>query len=388
MKPTMPSKTNPEDWVKNKLLILGALISFLGIITGAAESILKFIVIAESNFYLISTLIWLALIILLTQIDFHNVKLFTLKGKRLKIVAIISATVIFLFSIFWKYYELHIRKTKHAEQPSIFLGLAKREPGFFASLSIVSEKEVPFKVEDMQINEEMCSFIESMEEVGTPPRETRTFSFNLKLAEAFKNGSCFGVEGDKPAREVLPILQERLDKIGKSDLKLYITSTDDLSRIIRERGDIFKQIMFSSDEIQSLKQTSPSQYETVKQWILNCIGVKQPVIMFTLLNNSNKDILINKVVYNVSEVADVKGGEAGPVYPLITYNHVLEHKKGLQNKNLNPVLLLKANDRVTFNIRLIPSSKGPGLTWVMKIRFYDSMNRFAETEPLQLIMSK
>ncbi len=203
-----------------------------------------------------------------------------------------------------------------------------------------------------------------------------------------KNGQCFGVQGDEPALKVLPILRERLDKIGKSNLKLYIPSVDGLSRIIRERGDIFQQVMFSSSELQSLKQSNPAQYEVVKDWILNCIGVKQPVIMFTLLNKTNNDLLINKVAYIVSETGQVKGGESGPLYPLITYNHVLQHKKGIQNKNLNPVLLLKAKDRVTFNIRLISASQESGLTWVMKVRLYDSVNSFSETESFQLIMSK
>ncbi|MFT3702547.1 MAG: hypothetical protein QM802_09265 [Agriterribacter sp.] len=383
-----PIQTNPENWTKNKLLIFVALTSLLGIITGAVESILKFLAIAESNFYLIVSLFWVALIIILLQLDFRAFKITTSNPKKIKVIAIIVSTVIFLFSIGWKYYELHIRKTGHAEHPDLLLGFIGLPVPSSINLVNLTQQPSPFIVEDMHVNEDLCSFTQSESVDFTTSQKIQSISFDQQLSAAFKNGSCFGVKGNEPAEQVLPVLRDRLDRIGKANLKLYIRTAADLSRMITERGDIFNQVMFTSAEIHSLKKSNPPQYELLKEWIINCIGIKQPVIVFTLLNKSNKDILINRVIYDVKEVGGIKGGESGPLYPVITYNHVLEHKKGLQTKQLNPTLLLKAKNRVVFNIRMISASSEIGLTWVMKMRFYDSSNRFATTSTFELIMSK
>lgn len=390
--------SNPDEWLKGKLLPIAALLSFLGIVTGLAESILKFVNLAESNFYLFITILWAVFAVIFFQLDFSRLGTSSLQRKRIKIAIFALTTLIFVIGITWKYYELHIRRTGHAEHPTLQLSGLEMHPRFNAELgtnmlaisykSFIPGRQAPFKVEEMNIDEDLCSFVETMDEYNAGLKKIRTFEYNINLNMAFSQGTCFGLYGDEPAKKVLSILRENLDKSGKSGLKNYVSSVGELSRVIKERGDIFNQIMLTSDEIGALKQTSPEKYEIVRDWILHCIGVKQPVISFVLLNSSRKDLLINKVVYDVSDIGQVKGGGSGPLYPVLTYTHDLEHKKGLQIRSLSPPLLLKANDRVAFNIRLVPTTKESGLTWVMKIRFYDSMNQTAETDPFQLIMSK
>jgi len=386
MEENTQSKTSPDEWMKKKLLPIMAITTFLGVIMGAMESISKFLKLAESNFYLLNTLLWLVFLIILVQIDFGKLRIGKLNGRPLKIVSLILTTLIFLFSVSWKYYELHIRKTKPAEQPSINLSETESRYPIIFFASTQSQVDPGFQIEEMYINEKLCSFMETQEIIGS--KKYRQFIFNNKLHDAFLQGKCFGVYGDEPAKKALPILRERLDKMSKSSLKAYINSVQDLSRIIRERGDIFNQIMFSNEELETLKTSNLQQYEVIKDWILNCIGVNQPVITFTLKSTSDEDLLINKVIYDVSFVFQVMGGESGPLYPVITYSHVLNHKKGLQKYQLIPPLTLKAHDRVSFNIRLISSSSESGLGWTLKVRFYDVTGRNVETEPFELIMSK
>lgn len=161
-----------------------------------------------------------------------------------------------------------------------------------------------------------------------------------------------------------------------------------MSRIIANRGDIFEKIIFTDAELVKMKQTDIANYEIVKDWLVKCIGIKNPVISFVLKNMTTKDVIISKVEYVVLDVGGVKGGESGPLYPIITYDHILKHSKGKQVRVLNPPFNLSASTSGSFNIRLIPASSEPGQAWILKINIYDTNGYSESTDVFQIIMSK
>ena len=174
----------------------------------------------------------------------------------------------------------------------------------------------------------------------------------------------------------------------KGHLNKYIETSEDLSRITRDRGDIFKEIMFSGEEIENLQLNMPDKYEIVMEWLRSCVGIYQPVITFVVENPTDEPLILSKIKYEVLDVGQVMGGETGPLFPMHTYNHKINHEKGEQIRKLTPVFRVAANDSVSFNIRLISTKLDDGLAWLLKIHLIDTKGNAAVTETFQIIMSK
>jgi hypothetical protein len=369
---------DPKAFLQEKLFPILLIAECFTIILGFSDKFLQFFDAMRVHFYLINTLILVTALLLVYHSKFKN--------KKIKVAFYWLVSFLYLGLLCFHIWEIKFRRTGPAIHPDVNLGLIN----YFGLISFDRKPSMaPFTIEEFYLNDQLCSFTESVEfKFGEGPDQFRTFAYNQDVNLAFKKGCCVGLYGNQPITKVLPLLSRRLDNIHRPDLKEYIKTSDDLSRVIVSRGDIFNQIMFTDSEIQELKKTDSSGYIAVRNWLVNCIGIKNPVITFTLKNSSDQDIIISKVVYDVTAVGQVKGGASGPLYPIITYDHYLEHHAGIQERKLNPAIQLAGEGLVSFNIRLIPVDKSSGLCWVLRVRIYDSRGNFQTTEPVQLIMSK
>jgi hypothetical protein len=369
---------DPKAFLQEKLFPILVVAECITIILGFSDKFLQFFDAMRAHFYLINTLLLLTALLFIYNSKFRN--------RKIKVALYGLVSFLYLGLLCFHIWEIKFRRTGPAVHPDINLGLID----FFGFVTLESKPSIaPFTIEEFYLNDQLCSFTETKEfKFAEGPEQFRTFAYNQDVNVAFQKGCCVGLYGNQPIKKVLPLLYRRLDNIHRPDLKEYIKTSDDLSRVIISRGDIFNQIMFSDLEIQELKKTDSVDYITVRNWLVSCIGIKNPVITFTLKNASEQDIIIAKVVYDVTAVGQVKGGASGPLYPIITYDHYLEHHVGLQERKLNPSIQLAGQGIVSFNIRLIPTDKSPGLCWVLRVRIYDSQGNFRTTEPVQLIMSK
>lgn len=379
--PNVEKQPDAKSFVQKRLFPIIVIVEIIAIILSFSDSLIKLNVVVNQNYYLVITLIWISSSIFLFYSNF--------KRKQHKIILFFIVTIIFIFAICYKYWEVNLRKTNQAKNPNTELTLVLLNL-FSTSAYAASPRPIDtFKIEEFYLNDQLCSFTDVMEfKFASGPKKYRTFSYNQDVNLAFEKGNCTGLDGNKPLVKVLPLLQKRLEVINRSDLKQYIKTVKDLSRIIATRGDIFEQIMFTDEDIIKMKKSDPENYTIVKDWLVKCIGVKSPVITFVLSNMEKKDIIISKVEYDVLEVGQVLGGEGGPLYPIITYNYILKHSTGKQMQILNPPFKLTSGSLNSFNIRLIPASKNPGLAWILKIRIYDTEGHSQETEVFQIIMSK
>jgi hypothetical protein len=240
------------------------------------------------------------------------------------------------------------------------------------------------------LNEELCSFSEVSELLFAQPgtRHYRTFSYDLDVQAAFKMGQCSGVTGNRPIENVLPLIKEYLRQNNRVSLIRYIESTEDLSRVIRQRGDIFSKIMFTGSYLQEMKDKSRPDYNKVKEWLLSCVGIQNPVVTVVVGSSSDKPLILNKIIYQVLDVGTVLGGVSGPLYPEITYDHVIKHEKGDQDFALRPPFMIGPRETASFNLRIISGSDGHGLGWLLRIRVEDTEGNYSATEPFQIIMQK
>src|SRR5690606_11907537 len=124
-------------------------------------------------------------------------------------------------------------------------------------------------------------------------------------------------------------IKKWLAQSSRPELREYLDSPTALGRLARERGDIFVKIVPSSEELAVLKQKSPEDYAVLKKWILNCVGVYQPVFTATLTNAGDTALSIVEVQYDVERVGQVLGaGPSGAVWPELTYDHTIAHSNG------------------------------------------------------------
>jgi hypothetical protein len=355
-------------------IALGAAI--LGLVIGVLDSLLKIVTFVESSFYLSTITLWVVVLAFSKYYPEKGTSRFPI--RRTWIVG--GATALLLFCVSWTYYDHHIRVTRPPEHPTIRLS--------YRSVETVYAAEQSLKLTSFYLDEDLCSFEERKEPLFADGRTVRTFAVNRDVVGAFRGGKCSGLDGEKPMVAVLPVLRKYVISSGKAKFAEYLNSPEDLGRVVRDRGDVFSQILPTSDELLAMKERAPDDYAALKKWILSCIGVYQPVFTIVLTNTRHVPVDIVRVEYDVKQVGQVLGGEqGGPVWPEVTFDHELVHSVGVQSFQLKPIINVPAGATKAFNVRLFTRDVRPGLGWYLSIRVIDSGGGSVVTDRFQLYLN-
>jgi hypothetical protein len=383
-----PPENNVDAKSKLELWLLPLLLfgTFSGVVLSTVESVTKFTTVVRSHFYLAVTVLWLATVILAWNVKFSQLLKTKLSNRVIRLFVIVIVTTLYLFSIGWTYYEYNLRQTGPAETPDIQLS---RSFSFLGSVHASELQTSPFTIASFYLNDDLCSFTEGKSSLSAPDgRPYRSFAFNNAVHNAFSKGQCVGVRGNRAIDDVIPVFLKRLERTGQEELKTYIDTQEKLSRVITQRGDVFAKVMFTGAEIREMKDKAPADFEVVKEWLLSCVGIYQPVLTLVVKNSSKQSVTLSQVVYQVLRVEQVMGGATGPLYPSVTYDHTLEHRVGDQRFDLNPAIQIQPGDSYAFNLRIFPAVKKAGLVWLLKIKVVDTSGNSAATETVEIIMSK
>lgn len=372
----MAPPEEPKAALEHRLGFIALASTFFCIVVGAVESVTKFLAVLETHFYVALSVLWLATVVLALRYGPKGGGA-RLKARRLLIAV---ATFLYLASIGWTYYEHNLRKTPYAEPPATNLsrltGVVRAQAG-----------TNPLRIDSFYLNEDYCSF-EMTVQLRPGRRPYKTYSVKQDVYLAFRRGQCVGMRGDRPQEDVLPLIRRRLETSGRKDLLPYLRFRS-LGRLAQERADIFRQILFSPAELDTMKASSPADYKTVKEWLLNCVGVYQPVFTLVVRNTGKDPLTLNKVIYRVLEADRVLGvGPEGFLFPELTYDHALDWRKGDQERPLNPAIILRPGQTKAFNVRLLAKDPPAGASWLMRIRVLDSLGNFADTEVFELVLNK
>ncbi|WET39899.1 hypothetical protein [Citrobacter enshiensis] len=375
------SNGNPHLSAEQVLGPIALAASALGIILAAIDNLLKILNLIEVQFYLATTILWLAGLVLAGR---YTPKVFAIKTVAPKIIVQIALTAGYIIANSWTYYEHNIRVTFPANPPILKLG------SFFGlSEAFAAPVSPSLKLVTFYLNEDLSSFVETNEPLFGFGKKYKTYSASRDVYQAFKQGQCSGVDGEKPQSDVFPILRRLVQERNTPQLLSYLTDSDSLGRLARERGDIFQKVIFTTGELDNLRDTVPKDYEIAKKYILECIGIYQPVFTIVLKNSGKAGIDIVKVVYVIEKVGQVLGlGPGGPVYPEHTYDHRLVHVRGDQSMDLRPPFNIPPGETRSFNIRLSTEEEQPGLGWLLRVKIIGASGEVAETSLFQLYLNR
>jgi hypothetical protein len=260
---------------------------------------------------------------------------------------------------------------------------------FPAVVSYAYAAEPGFEIIQFYPDDQLSSFEEVMEpDFAKGQGRIRTIAYNHRVETARKSGRCTGVDGERPIKSVLPLLDERLNRVGRSDLRPYVQDIASYRQMMSRGGSTFLDVTFTQVELSRMRTADPAGFLVAANWLVKCVGVRHPVITVLLRNNSTKTIVLSEVHYLVEKAFVTLGAAAAAITPAQTYDHVLPHKEGKHRQRLIPPFMLEAGAVGALNLVLRPDAEGPGLTWTMRIAVADTNGNQAVTERFQLIMTK
>ncbi|MXN44389.1 hypothetical protein GR138_04245 [Shinella kummerowiae] len=101
------------------------------------------------------------------------------------------------------------------------------------------------------------------------------------------------------------------------------------------------------------------------------VGSKTAILTFTLSNPLNEGIVLTEVIYDVSEIQkhQMRGTASGPLTPLTTYVHDIEHRIGSQRKKLSPPFVIDGKSSASFDIQIISSAADYVANFELKMGF-------------------
>jgi hypothetical protein len=135
--------------------------------------------------------------------------------------------------------------------------------------------------------------------------------FDRSMYEVFKSATCRGMDGEQPIEDALPVWRALLEKRGRGDLVQKLADYKGYKDLIQNAGaDAFNSARPNQAEIAELHKSNPEWYELIMRWAVECVGVADPVVIWTLQNDTATPLTLSAIDYNVLDVSQVKG--AGP----------------------------------------------------------------------------
>jgi len=214
-----------------------------------------------------------------------------------------------------------------------------------------------------------------------------SITYDRMMSDVFRNASCRGIEGETPIEDALPVWRYLLKNRGRPDLVEKIRDYKAYRQLIFADNKSYREARPTKAELVELLNNNLPWYKLIMRWAVNCVGISQPVLIWTLRNNSTKQLLLTKVDYAVLDVGEVKGGGPETLEPIDIEQHDLYHKIGTQTRILSPQILLKPGNIIAIRIRYHMEA-GPGFTWLLKPVFSSTDGISAEGPELKIFSAK
>jgi hypothetical protein len=388
----MPKRRNAREetnaaqkWIEKALVPLALIGCLLGLIDGAITAVVKVGQLLSTQRLLTMSALWLAAVLISWRGIPPRRQLLGFRGSVLRITLITLVSLLFAFLAIYPEARNRWFDEGPAKNPNLSpVGSMSVGVAYAASSS-------PFAIERVYINDELSSFEEtSGYQLGKKRfgSKIRTFAYNERVKAARENGRCISAEGDRQIVNVLPLLQERIQRLNRPDLKRLVADVNSYRAMMSRSGGHFSEVVFTQLEINRMRQSDPEAFEIVSRWLVDCVGVQNPVLTIEVRNLSSKVVLLTELHYLVDDAYTVLGGESGPLTPAYTYDHTLPHAPGSHRRPLVPSFSLAPQSLGAFNVVIRAAQKGAGQAWVLRLRLVDSRGNQETSPPFQLIMSK
>lgn len=264
--------------------------------------------------------------------------------------------------------------------------------GLLSTPAMAAER--PLVVRSMMIDAGRSSFRLATTNLSihaaTEPQQRLEVAYDQQMYKIFNNASCRSLDGEQPILDALPIWRGLLTargKMGAAAAKLQDYAG--YRSLIRQGGETaFFDALPNASEMGRLKAQQPEQYLLLMRWLADCVGLSDPVLIWTVSNQGDKTLTLTRVDYQVLDVGQVKGGGPAAVPIIDVQSHRLAHSKGLQAQSLEPAILLPPGSTAQIRVRLVLEDTDWGYTWLVRPRFVASDGTSADAAEVKIIAAK
>jgi hypothetical protein len=187
-------------------------------------------------------------------------------------------------------------------------------------------------------------------------------------------------------------IRNLLETEKRFNLLPYINTEQKFCQLKINRPDIFNKI-YTNGFINRMKDDN---YYLFKKWYECTIGLSDPVFLIRLMYNGKVNTRLTKVIYNVLYIDQVAGGESLLDVPIATYEHFINYEEGIQEKELQPPIIINADEKgtlITLRIFIRPKfgkhiKDKIGRVWGFTMTFCTSNGDKATSNTIQVIMSR
>ena len=124
----------------------------------------------------------------------------------------------------------------------------------------------------------------------------------------YSNASCRGIGGETPIEDALPVWRYLLKNRGRNDLVDRLNDYNGYRSLILAGDKDSSDARPTTAELVDLLKNKPEWYELIMRWTVDCVGISDPVLIWTIRNNSDRQLVLTAVDYIVLDVGKVKGG--------------------------------------------------------------------------------
>ncbi|MET4371037.1 hypothetical protein ABIA99_003731 [Bradyrhizobium sp. LB12.1] len=366
--------------LKSPVVRYGAISSALLIVVGLIEGLDKLF-----SLYRLSPILHGGLLYLLTvgfivgSVDYFGPRWRGQAKRRVQLIGILLATAIFGMVVIYPRLCLFTFLS--------FCGPAEWRPlhvseVFFPPVLAKTKASQDLVILSFSVDSSRSSFILIEKD---PPE----ISFRQNMSEVFRQATCDTFEAEKPIEAVLPIWRDLLEKRGERDIASLLADYKGYRHLILNGGGTqFQKAAPTGQELESLLKTDKSKFDAMMRWLVQCVGLADPVLIWELRNDSDRQLLLTAVDYIVSAVSQIRGAAPQAVEPIDVMAHDLEHATGTQRRNLLPRVSVDPGQTVSIRVRYRLDARDWGYTWMLKAAFVAADGTRAESREFEMIAAK
>jgi len=249
----------------------------------------------------------------------------------------------------------------------------------------------PLQVLSVTIDEERSSFLmkETDQSIHGVREEVvrKSIEYDRTMYEVSRGASCRGMRGEGPIEDALPVWRDLLKQRGRLELVKQLKDYEGYRQLILSGPTHYLDARPTVAEVATLLKHEPDLYKLLMRWQVECVGISDPVLIWTLHNNSKQELVVSAIDYMVLDVGIVKGGVPRTLEPIDVTAHDIVHTTGTQTRQMSPQIVLPPGATAAIRIRY-QMEAGPGFTWLVKPVFRTLQGVSAEGPELRIISGK
>jgi hypothetical protein len=128
------------------------------------------------------------------------------------------------------------------------------------------------------------------------------FTFNMRVLDAFKQAQCVGPKGIRYIRDVLPVFKRNLERRKEHRLIDTVKNYDNYKYMILKGGNLFKNVFFTQDDVLTIRNTAPADFQLLQHYLVYCVGLDTPVFVYVITNPGPLKVVVDSIEYWVTKV--------------------------------------------------------------------------------------